>query len=212
MNLFNKIGNNEESSSVSSRLRKIRFERFIHTLHISQTDKIVDVGGYESIWEGTGLEKNVTLLNLKFSHKKNSKFKYIEGDACNMKMIENKYFDVAFSNSVIEHVGSFQKQENFAQEILRISNKHWIQTPNKYFPIEPHVLFPFFDFLQKGAKKIIAVNWKYSYFRRLNMDVIEELSRLRLLSIREFKILFPESSIYRENFWGMTKSITAYKL
>lgn len=212
MNIFDKLGNNEDSTSISFRLRKKRFERFIHTLNISNTDKIIDIGGYERIWEGTGLESNVTLLNLKFSEKKKTKFTYIECDACNMKMIADNSFDVAFSNSVIEHVGNFQYQKDFAKEVLRISNKHWIQTPYKYFPIEPHLLFPFFDLLPNKIKKIVALNWKYSHFHRFNMDVLDELSRLRLLTKREMKILFPESLIFYEKIMGVTKSITAYKL
>ena len=67
MNLFNKIGNNEESSSISFQLRKKRFNDCIHILNIAKTDKIIDIGGSEQIWEGTGYEENVTLLNLKFS-------------------------------------------------------------------------------------------------------------------------------------------------
>lgn len=180
------------------------------TLNISAKDKIIDIGGYEQIWEDSGFEGNITLLNLRFSDKRNPKFEYIEGDACDMKMIADKSFDVAFSNSVIEHVGSFKKQQDFAREVLRISKRHWIQTPYKYFPLEPHLLFPFFDLLPMKAKKLVALHWKYSHFKRLNMDILDELSRLRLLSIREMKILFPESSLYKEQIIGITKSITAY--
>jgi hypothetical protein len=211
MNLFNKIGNNEERSSISFKLRKKRFENFVRILNISKADRIIDIGGYEQIWEGSGLEKQVTLLNLKFPEKKNSKFNNVEGDACNMKMIADKSFDVAFSNSVIEHVGNFQRQKDFASEVIRVSSRYWIQTPYKYFPIEPHVLFPFFDLLPMQIKKMVALNWKYSHFRRLNMDVMDELSRLRLLTRKEMKTLFSGSSIYSEKILGMTKSITAYK-
>lgn len=211
MNLFNRIGNNNAPQSISSKLRKKRFEKFLSVLNVSKNDKILDIGGYEQIWEGSGLEENVTLLNLKFSDKKNPKFKYIEGDACDMKMVADKNFDIAFSNSVIEHVGDFQRQKAFAKEVNRVADKYWIQTPNKYFLIEPHVLFPFFDFLPLNIKKYIALNWKYSHFRRLKLDVQAELYRLRLLTKKEMVLLFPQSNIFTENIIGMSKSITAYK-
>lgn len=211
MNLFNLIGNNNDPQSISSKLRKKRFEKFISLLNVSPKDRILDVGGYERIWEGSGLEENVTLLNLSFPDKKNPKFKYIEGDACNMNMIADKSFDIAFSNSVIEHVGNFNKQKKFSSEVQRVSYKHWIQTPNKYFPIEPHVLFPFFDHFPYNMKKYVASNWKYSHFKRSNLDVQDELSRLRLLTKKEMMQLFPHSMIFTENIIGLSKSITAYK-
>ena len=212
MNLFNNIANNDEPTSMSALLRKKRFEAFIRILNVSKADKIIDIGGYERIWEGTEFEENVTLLNLKFPEKRNPKFKYIECDACNIKNVADRSFDVAFSNSVIEHVGNFQRQKDFSKEVLRISKKYWIQTPYKYFPIEPHLLFPFFDLLPIKLKKIVALNWKYSHLYRSKADIPDELSRLRLLTKREMKILFPGSSLYYEKFLGMTKSITAYKL
>ncbi|HEV8515001.1 MAG TPA: class I SAM-dependent methyltransferase [Cyclobacteriaceae bacterium] len=210
MDLFKKIGNDEDPSSLSFQFRKRRFDQFIRVLNVTKADKIIDIGGYEQIWEGSGLEENVTLLNLSFQEKK-PKFKYIECDACNISNVGNRSFDVAFSNSVIEHVGDFQRQQNFASEAIRISKRYWIQTPNKYFPIEPHMLFPFFEFLPKRAKKFVALNWKYSHFKRFNLDIDDELSRLRLITSEEMKSLFPGSSIYKEKVIGLTKSIVAYK-
>lgn len=211
MNVLTKVLNDEDSSSFSFQFRRKRFDSFIRALNVTKTDRIIDIGGYEQIWEGTGLEENVTLLNLSFSNK-TPKFKYIECDACDMKVIPDNSFDVAFSNSVIEHVGSFHRQRDFANEVVRISKKYWIQTPNKNFPLEPHLLFPFFDILPLWAKKLVALNWKYSHFKRLNLDILEELSRLRLLTGKEMKLLFPESSIYKEKVFCITKSISAYKV
>ena len=73
------------------------------------------------------------------------------------------------------------------------------------------MLFPFFELLPIKLKKVVALNWRYSHFYRLKMDTLEELSRLRLITKREMKILFPESLIYTEKIIGLTKSISAYK-
>ena len=62
MNVLTKVLNDEDSSSFSFQFRRKRFDSFIRALNVTKTDRIIDIGGYEQIWEGTGLEENVTLL------------------------------------------------------------------------------------------------------------------------------------------------------
>ena len=52
-------------------------------------------------------------------------------------------FDWIFSNAVIEHVGEYEKQVQFLNEMMRVSHNVFFTTPNKFFPIEAHsnVLF-----------------------------------------------------------------------
>ncbi|WP_255695553.1 methyltransferase domain-containing protein [Rhodohalobacter sp. 614A] len=57
-------------------------------------------------------------------------FQYVQGDALDMHMFEDKSFDVVFSNSVIEHVGSFENQRRFADEVRRVGKAYWVQTPD----------------------------------------------------------------------------------
>jgi hypothetical protein len=73
-------------------------------------------------------------------------FHYVEGDACNVHQFADRSFDVAFSNSVIEHVGPQEKQEAFAREVLRLGKSYWVQTPSAWFPIEAHSGLRFYWF------------------------------------------------------------------
>lgn len=212
--LFNNFADNTNKNSKSYILRKKRFDLFLKELNIKKENTILDVGGSVQTWIGTGFEKNVTLLNIDFSSY-SQPFKYIKCDATDMSIIPDKSYDIVFSNSVIEHVGNEKRQQAFADEIDRVGKSYWIQTPNKYFPIEPHFVFPFFQFMSKRIKTIVALNWKYSHFN-INNDtstemILSELSKIKLLSFSEVKQLFPNSRIIKEKYFGLTKSLIAVK-
>jgi hypothetical protein len=155
-------------SSFSNKFRKKRFDKFIKFLNIKDNDQenILDVGGTPSFWSGSGMEKNITLLNLEHSDNETS-IKTAIGTACNMNMYDDGFFDIVFSNSVIEHVGDFQKQYEMAKEVDRVGNKYWIQTPNKHFPLEVHFCFPFLQYLPLKYQKFIVCYWPFSFAKML---------------------------------------------
>lgn len=214
MNIYEKYFDNTNLASDSALLRKRRFDKFINELKVTSHDKILDVGGVPETWYGTGFESNVTLINLSFNCKL-SGLRCVEGNACKMNMFSDKEFDVVFSNSVIEHVGCYDNQVNFSNEVCRVGTRYWIQTPNKLFPVELHFLFPFFQFLPKPAQNFIATRWKYSHVYRNNngniKNILNEAESLRLLSKCEMAQLFPDSSIYEEKYFYLHKSIVAFK-
>ena len=70
------------------------------------------------------------------------------GDACDpVGAVGGRSFDLVYSNSVIEHVGGHQRRELFAQAVRDLAPSHWVQTPYRYFPLEPFWLFSAFQFL-----------------------------------------------------------------
>jgi ubiquinone/menaquinone biosynthesis C-methylase UbiE len=210
MSVFNKLANNNNSESLSYKFRKQRFEIFLNVLRVKTSDKILDIGGTEAIWIDSGLEKQVTLLNIQMIQTKNDKFKYVVGDACDLKFADGEY-DIVYSNSVIEHVGNFARQTQFAKEVIRVGKSHWIQTPYKHFPIEPHFLFPLFQYFPPQIQRYIGMKWNYSHLKRNSNDIIDELTRLRLISLADMNKLFPQSNILKEKYYGLIKSIIAYK-
>ena len=191
--------------------RNKRFKEFLKILNvtINQSTRIIDVGGTASTWHGTGLEKNVTIININFPSVTKTPFKWVNGDACDLKEFTNKYFDIAYSNSVIEHVGSFDRQKQMASEVRRVAKKYWVQTPYKHFPLEIHFLFPFFQYFPFQMQLIIAKIWPFSFPRRLNIDIESELKNIWPLDKSQFRQLFPNADIYYEYFLGFTKSMIA---
>ncbi len=74
--------------------------------------------------------------------------KYFLAKAASLPFADQS-FDLVFSNSVIEHVGSRDTQARFASEIARVGKLFWLQTPNRYFPIEQHLWTPLVHWLPR---------------------------------------------------------------
>ncbi len=116
---------------------------------------------------------------------------------------------------MIEHVGDYSRIKLFAKEVKRVSKKYWIQTPYKHFPIEPHLVFPFFQNLPNNLQKIIAIKWKYSHFKIGNSSdekILDEIKNIHLLNIKEMKNLFNDGFVIKENYFGLIKSLIAIKI
>lgn len=208
--LFSRLADNEDPDSLSARMRARRFRSFLDALRVTGVDRILDVGGTEETWQGSGLESQITLLNLTHGPPV-PPFRYVQGDACRMDAFRSGEFDVVFSNSVIEHVGDEERQRAFAGEVARVGGRYWVQTPWRHFPIEPHMLFPGFQYLPAPVQRMVGLRWKHSHFRRNGQDVLDELQRLRLLTIREMRALFPGARIQLETVLGWPKSVIAIR-
>jgi len=153
----------------------------------------------------------ITLLNLSVPQDVAQGFFAVAGDARSMPEFADKSFDIVFSNSVIEHVGSWEDQQKMAREVRRIGKRYFVQTPNYYFPIEPHFLFPGFQFLPSLVQRMLVQNFSLGWYEKIpeRTEVEEFLRGFRLLSRRELQQLFPEATLLRERFFGMNKSYTA---
>jgi hypothetical protein len=62
-------------------------------------------------------------------------------------------FDVAWSNAVLEHVGTAdaraERQTLFLSEVQRVARRAFITTPNRWFPLEIHTRTPLLHWLPK---------------------------------------------------------------
>lgn len=193
------------------RFRHRRLEQFRRIFSVQRDSTILDVGGGEHIWLESGLERQVTILNLLPPDNPNPHFNYVTGDACNMSMFGDQSYDVVFSNSVIEHVGDFSDQRKMAREVCRVGRGYWVQTPYRHFPIEVHFLFPLFQYMPKNIQYAIAHKWPFSFAKSFKLDVQYEVDNIWLLGIDALQDLFPEAQIHKERFLGLVKSIIAVR-
>lgn len=197
---------------ISEHFRSKRFEQFLQILHIDPNDRILDVGGSPYFWIGSGLESQVTILNIGLPKNRPQPFIWLQGDACDMSTITDCAYDVAFSNSVIEHVGDYTGQQQMANEVRRVAQRYWVQTPYKHFPIEPHFIFPFFQYLPKPVRFWVARVWPFSFAKRGGGDPVKSASTIWLLDEKQFHALFPDAEFLHEKAFGLTKSLLAYRL
>ena len=122
--------------------------------------------------------------------------------------------DLIFSNSVIEHVGSYANQQIFAGEVRRVSDKYIVQTPSIWFPLEPHSLIPLFQFLPHPIRALLIMTFNINYFPKAKTykAAIKVSHSTLMFTHKRFKQLFPEAEIQVERFLGIPKSYTAIKL
>jgi len=121
-------------------------------------------------------------------------------DGCHLPF-PAKSFDWVFSNAVLEHVGALEKRAQFAAEIRRVARfGYFVTTPNRWFPIEPHTLLPFYQFLPKSwQRRVICISPYY----------LEEYEDIHLLCARELRDLFPESKVASTGFPIVGTSLVA---
>lgn len=212
------IAYSSDHDSLGNSFRMKRFKFLADKLaKFPKPVNILDVGGTLKYWEARGFQNNndfnITIINLESSDSPYTNIKIFKGDATNLSNYKDKSFDLAFSNSVIEHLTVFDKQVLMAKEMIRTGKYYFVQTPNRYFPIEPHFLFPFFQFLPYSLKYFILTKTKLSRGRKRTPQRAETyIKEIRLLTTKEMLKLFPGCKVYNEKVAGLIKSITVHNL
>jgi hypothetical protein len=181
--------------------------------------RILDVGGTVEFWETfipqEWMDSHITILNLNNS-KEESKilpnYCVIQGDARQMPQFKDDEFDVVFSNSVIEHVGTLRDQKKMADECMRIGNFCFIQAPCRRFPIESHFNdIPFFYWMPKRLQlRIITKQFRKHAIEEAEKEAMLYLDSVRLLNEYELRMLFPKLTVRKEKVFGLTKSYMLY--
>ena len=190
----------------STMARKKRMALFVKIMKPIPNMRILDLGGQPEIWDSVDPILNITCLNLpgvaKTKHTSKHNINYVEGDACNMPNFKRGDFDLVFSNSVIEHVGNYSKRLQFANEILRLSSKYWIQTPSKYYPIEAHCGMLFWWFYPEALRLYFLRKWKKTLpdwtvmVETTTVVSGKELTKILPGSILKYEwVVFPKSMI-----------------
>ena len=210
------MADSDKPTSFANKLRTKRFEQFeALAARMQRPLRILDVGGTNAFWENRGWHQHtdveILTLNLIAEEQKYTNIRPLTGDATNLSEFADRSMDVVFSNSVIEHLFTFENQRRMASEVQRVGNAFWVQTPNFWFPIEPHFHFVGWQWLPLALRSSIiqrrVCGWRGPY-----SDPIEArraVEEVRLLTQNELQALFPGATLIAERFCGFVKSWTA---
>jgi len=178
---------------------------------------IVDIGGTRAYWDIIPYsflkEKNVhiSLVNLNANNPLSTGedvFSYVSGNGCALTAFEDKSFHIAHSNSVIEHVGKWDDMLRFSNETKRVADSWYLQTPNYWFPFEPHFVVPFFHWLPRRIRVIMVMRFRLGWGNKPDniQDAKALVNSCNLLCKRKLRKLFPEGSFFKERFLFLNKS------
>lgn len=202
---------------MTRRFRAARMARFQKLFGITAETRILDVGGTPANWALLDVRPRVTILNLpRAIEEDRESMTWIFADGCRLPF-RDKSFDIVFSNSVIEHLGGPTSHRDYAREVARVGIRYFVQTPNRWFPIEPHLLTPLVHFLPIGwQRRWIERFTVWEWLARPRPDqrafyLKHYLDDIRLLDGRAMQTLFPDARLVRERFLGLTKSLIAIR-
>lgn len=209
---------------MTSGMRRRRNDLFLRKLTPCPTDTVLDLGSEDGsqIASFYPYPEKVVLADIVEAPMKRGVERYgfagyvlLDPDA--PLPMEDRAFDIVYSNSAIEHVTGpdfsdereFQKtaaahQRLFADEIRRVGKAYFVQTPNIHFPIESHALLPLVGYLSARRNRQLSRLLKGVWIKQWSGGA-------RLLNRRQMRELFSDASIVSERFLGITKSWIAVK-
>jgi hypothetical protein len=184
-------------ASLANRRRKLRL--FMETMRPTPETTVVDVGASDAGFgreEGHGYTYNffeamypwrdrITAVSDRPLERFHASFPEIGCVVADGKSLpfRDRQFDIAFSNAVVEHVGSREEQRRFVHELCRVADRVFLTTPNRWFPVEVHTLVPFAHWLPRRAADRV--------FAALHKD---EWQGVELLTPHALLALFPSGA------------------
>jgi len=157
--------------------RARRYGRFAVLCALQSTDRIIDIGsGAGGALAAFNHENEITAVDLQRwpSDPQHPNVRFVQGNGCALPF-SDRAFDIAFSNSVIEHMCA-RDQERFAAELRRVADRYYVQTPNSFFWLEPHYQLPLFQFLPLAVQRFLVPRFQLGWQPKVNLRTAIKLT------------------------------------
>jgi hypothetical protein len=182
--------------------------------------RIIDVGGEFNYWQQylpqlEGLPISVLICNIddRSVPFEDPRFSGQWANACDLSFAGDGLFDLAHSNSVIEHVGRWREMRAMASEIRRVASSYYVQTPYYWFPMEPHYRTIGYQWLPETWRARLLTWRSLGYFPKARDfdQAMEYVNDSILLDKLQMQTLFPDAEHRSERVLGLTKSLIAIR-
>lgn len=137
---------------ISARSRARKYAQFLTLMQPAPTDTLLDVGVNAREYSATDnfLEKhypypaNITVVSTDDLAAFRARYPHITAVTADGRSLPfaDKSYTIVYSNAVIEHVGDEEAQLRFLRELIRVSERGYLTTPNRLFPVEVHTRVP----------------------------------------------------------------------
>ena len=101
-----------------------------------------------------------------------------------------------------------------AGEVRRLAPKYYLQTPNFWFPVEPHYRTVGFQWLPEGSPCAGLLTKHKLGFRGPTHSydaAMRNIQTVNLLTATQMRELFPDAAHKHERFFGFSKSLIAVR-
>jgi hypothetical protein len=205
--------------------RSALFKRFIASF--TPPVRVIDLGGTVAMWERWGLSANDDLqidlannfsmdVNYRDALPRSRTISKLTIDVSELTEADYARYDVIFSNSMLEHLASFEQQKLIAQKIVQSRSSYFIQVPNRNSLIDPHFAHPIAPFfaawprsLQVAALQLSGLNGGKR--ARSPAQAEDRLRYYHPLSVSEMRSMFGDAKILIERSFGIPMSIVALR-
>lgn len=207
----------ELEAPILRHFRKKRLDLLYRSMRIDSSSRVLDLGGGTFFWdlareEGLPVPK-VTIVNLDKPRTTVPDYaEWIVADVLQLNL-QDFQFDVVFCNSLIEHLGNRESQKKLADAIQQLADRYFVQTPDRRFFFEPHLLTPFVHWLPATLRKNMIRNFTvWGLLVRPSRAQCQALANeICLLDAAEMSALFPSGEVHVEKFMGLPKSVIAIR-
>jgi hypothetical protein len=181
--------------------------------------RVIDIGCTEWYWSiasghlGDG-RVQIDLINLEGNQSTKPNFRNLVGNACDVHEFDDMSYDLVHSNSVIEHVVTWDAMLRMASNVRRLAPAYFVQTPYFWFPIEPHFRFLLFHWIPESWRYRLGMTRDMGYMEKASSisDAVRSVQSAALLDYGQFSALFPDAEIRSERILGLTKSLIAVRV